>query len=147
MQSNANFLGNDLMKYDGGAETCIITCSANIHTMGNILNASADVQRILQYSNTELIGHSINHMMPAVIARLHDDFMEAFFERGISERLGRESIVFPVNKEGYIVPCTLTVRIIPNLNEGLKTVGFLNDLNRSRLHEKGGSGLSSNYKV
>lgn len=132
MQANANFLGNDLMRYEGDTETCIVTCSANLHSIGHILNVSAEIQRILQFSNLDLIGQSINHMMPNIIARLHDDFIKNFFETSKSNRVGRETMIYPMNKSGYIVPCTITVKIIPNLNDGLKMVGFLNELSQTK---------------
>jgi PAS domain S-box-containing protein len=145
MQANANFLGNDLMKYEGDTETCIVTCSANLHSLGNILNISSEIQRILQYSNVDLIGQSINQMMPNMIARLHDDFMRNFFETSKSVRVGRETVIYPVNKSGYIVPCAITVKVIPNLNDGLKMVGFLNELSQGKPNNPQEKGISSAY--
>ena len=32
-----------------------------------------------------------------------------------------------LNKRGYLIPCTLTTKIVPNLNKGIQIIGFLKD--------------------
>ena len=41
--------------------------------------------------------------------------------------MNKDRIAFPINKEGYIVPCTLYIQILPTLENGIEIVGFLND--------------------
>jgi len=33
-----------------------------------------------------------------------------------------------LNKNGYIVPSTLMVKVLPNLDEGIQMVGFLKEI-------------------
>ena len=35
--------------------------------------------------------------------------------------------VYPMNKAGYIVPCVLFIKILPNLDKGIQIVGFLKE--------------------
>ena len=35
--------------------------------------------------------------------------------------------MFAQNKEGYLIPCNIMVKIYPNLEEGIKIVGFLTE--------------------
>ena len=34
-------------------------------------------------------------------------------------------LVFTENKKGYLIPCILTTRIVPNLDNGIQAIGFL----------------------
>ena len=66
--------------------------------------------------------------MPKVYADLHDGFMRNYLETSESRVIGMERVVFPQNKNGYLVPCTLMIKVLPNLNEGIQIVGFLKDI-------------------
>jgi hypothetical protein len=68
--------------------------------------------------------------MPKAIADLHDGFMRNYFETSEAKVIGIERVVFPVNKSGYVVPCTLMIKVLPNLDEGIRMVGFLKDIEK-----------------
>ena len=36
-------------------------------------------------------------------------------------------VLFVLNKRGFIVPCTLTTKIVPNIEKGIQAIGFLRD--------------------
>jgi len=127
---NKQFIDNDRLKYGENSNTCIITCSGNFNSMGLITNVNNEINRILNFSKTDLIGQNISRIMPKVIADLHDGFMRNYFETSEAKVIGIERIVFPVNKNGYIVPCTLMIKVLPNLDEGIRLVGFLKDIEK-----------------
>ena len=66
--------------------------------------------------------------MPKVYGDKHNGFMKRYFESSIPHILNNDRIVFPINKQGYLVACTLYVKILPKLEKGIEIVGFLNDL-------------------
>ncbi len=46
--------------------------------------------------------------------------MLRYFETNVSNNIiGIERIVLPINKGGYLVPCSLMIKILPNLDEGI----------------------------
>jgi len=52
--------------------------------------------------------------MPKLIADFHNDIMKEFFNRGKSDLIGgAERVVYPINSDGYIVPCNLMVKVLP----------------------------------
>jgi len=126
--ANRQFVDDDKLKYGDNANPSIITCSGNFTTMGIILNANNDVFKLLGYSKVEMIGQNINHIMPKALGDEHDSIMKNYFETAKDKAIGVERIVFPVTKWGYIVPCSLMIKVLPSLSEGLKTVGFLTEL-------------------
>lgn len=66
--------------------------------------------------------------MPKVYADLHDKFINNYFETSQDKVIGIDRIVYPQNKQGYVVPCTLLIKILPNLDDGIQFVSFLKDL-------------------
>ena len=58
--------------------------------------------------------------MPEAYAKRHDYFMTRYFENPTKTKvLNFSRLVFPINKEGYIVPCSLYIKILPNLDFGI----------------------------
>ncbi len=139
IQVNKNISDGEYARIQENNNTCVVTCSGNPNTLGKVLSASAELKEVLQYANTELIGHNINKIMPTIISNLHDDFIKHYFENLTNELNERKNgEVFPLNKLGYITPCLNTLKIIPSLNEGLKIVGFLRskDVNASMAYDE-----------
>lgn len=57
--------------------------------------------------------------------------MKNYFETSEAKVIGQERIVFPINKHGYMVPCSLMIKVLPNLDEGIRLVGFLKEVQQS----------------
>lgn len=66
--------------------------------------------------------------MPKIIGDSHDSSMKRYFETSEPKVIGVERLVFPVNKAGFMVPCTLMIKVLPTLDEGIRVVGFLKDV-------------------
>lgn len=125
---NKQFIDNDRLKYGENSNTCIFTCSGNFNEMGVVKNVNNEITRVFGLSKAEIMENNISVIMPKVIADSHDSFMMNYFETSESKIIGAERLVFPMTKAGYLVPCTLMVKILPNLEEGIKIVGFLKDI-------------------
>ena len=63
-------------------DTTVIHISGNKEQLGKILKTSQGLSKVFGYSKTEVIGHSINILMPTLFAKKHADFMERFFRTG-----------------------------------------------------------------
>lgn len=57
--------------------------------------------------------------MPKVYSDQHDQFMRTYLETSDSKIIGLERLVLAQNKQGYLVACTLMIKILPNLDEGI----------------------------
>lgn len=75
--------------------------------------------------------------MPKIIRDLHDGFMRNYFETSEAHIIGQERNVFPINRKGYMVPCTLMIKVLPTLDDGIKMVGFLKDIEKESGFLKG----------
>lgn len=125
---NKQFIENDRLKYGENSNTCIITVSGNLNKMGNIKNINNEITRILGFSKADLIGQNINRIIPKYLAEIHDGLMRNYFETSESKIMGMERLVFPLTKKGYVVPCTLMIKVLPDLTNGVRLVGFLNEI-------------------
>ena len=134
---NKQFVDNDHLKYGENSNTCIFTVSGNLSSIGTIKNVNNEITRILGFSKPDLIGQNISRIIPKIIGDLHDGFMKNYFETSDSKVIGVERVVFPLNKEGYVVPCSLMIKVLPNLDEGIRLVGFLKDLDKEGAFAKG----------
>lgn len=65
-----------------GQDTTVIHISGNRESVGKILKTSQGLSTVFGYSKTEVIGHSINILMPTLFSKKHNDFMERFFKTG-----------------------------------------------------------------
>lgn len=81
--------------------------------------------------------------MPKVYADLHDKFMENYLQTSEGRVIGSERTVLCLNKVSFntsfqyymsisknqfLVPCSLMIKVLPNLEEGIQIVGFLKDI-------------------
>jgi hypothetical protein len=60
----------------------IVHVSGNKESLGKIMNASKSLTKVFGYNKNEVVGHSINILMPAIFAKRHSEFMERFFKTG-----------------------------------------------------------------
>ena len=51
--------------------------------------------------------------MPKVFAERHDDFMKAYFKSNDSKIIGKDRFVMGINKDGFLVPCSLMLKVLP----------------------------------
>lgn len=50
---------------------------------------------------------------------IHDKLMERYYETAVAMIVGVERIVFPQNKAGWLVPCTIMIKVMPSLEDGI----------------------------
>jgi PAS domain S-box len=125
---NENFFDVEKTRYGENANFSIITISGNFNNMGTIYNLNNEVTRILGYTKNELMGQNIKTIMPKSIADIHGDLVKRYVETGVPHVIGKERYVFPIDRHGYLVPCTLLIKGLPNLDEGIRFVGFMHDI-------------------
>jgi len=76
---------------------------------GIITRANAAVGRLFGYDPTELIGGSVNRLMPLALADRHDGFMENYLKTGSGRIIGRGRAVEGLRRNGDSFPLHLSV--------------------------------------
>jgi hypothetical protein len=64
-------------------DTCVIHVSGNKNTAGKILKTNQSLTKVFGYNKGEVLGHSVNILMPSIFAKRHSEFMEKFFKTGL----------------------------------------------------------------
>lgn len=115
-------------KYDINSSTCIFIVSGNTNDLGKVITLNNDVKKLYEFNNKELIGAEVTKIMPPVYEKLHEQFLTDFFEENVTERnhLNHERLVYAISKRGYLVPSSLMIKVMPDLEDGnIRIVGFL----------------------
>lgn len=116
--------GSD-MKFRENSNLCIITIQTAVANMGTIVNCNSELEGILQFSKTEVVGQKITKLMPKLYYELHDGFICKYIGRPDAEITSREFPMFPLNKKGFMVQAALLVKLIPELEDGFHLAGFI----------------------
>ncbi|KAL4459259.1 hypothetical protein ABPG73_001296 [Tetrahymena malaccensis] len=127
-QANKQFVDSDKIKYGENSNTCIITVSGNLNSVGTISNTNNETMRLLGFKKNEIIDQNVSRIMPKVVGDMHDKFMRRFFDTSQSNLIGHERFVFCLHKKGYLIPCTIMIKVLPNLDNGIQIVGFLKEV-------------------
>lgn len=131
-QVNKQFVDNERLKYGENSNTCLITCSGNFNNIGFVTNTNNEITRILGFTKQDIFEQNVSKIMPKAIADLHDGFMRNYLETSVPKVIGTERLVLCQDKSGYLVPCTLMIKVLPNLDEGIQIVGFLKDIEQNQ---------------
>ncbi|EAR83936.2 PAS domain S-box protein (macronuclear) [Tetrahymena thermophila SB210] len=127
-QANKQFVDSDKIKYGENSNTCIITVSGNLNSVGTISNTNNETMRLLGFKKNEIIDQNVSRIMPKVVGDMHDKFMRRFFDTSQSNLIGHERFIFCLHKKGYLIPCTIMIKVLPNLDSGIQIVGFLKEV-------------------
>ncbi len=88
-----------------GAFDGIITASEN----GVIESANPAALRLFGYQRAEMVGMSLNFLMPEPFRSRHDEFLRQHSFSGVSRIIGRERPLDAMRKDGTVFPIELAV--------------------------------------
>lgn len=94
---------------------------------GIVQSFSPAAQRMFGYSAIEMVGHSVNRLMPAQDAGAHDGYMQHYMKTGERRIIGIGRVVLGQRKNGTQFPLELQVGEVLVPGSHLFT-GFLHDL-------------------
>ena len=100
------------------------------HDIGTISNCNKYVTDLLQYSATDLQGQNVSSIMPKVYMESHDHIVMSYLEEKNAQINDKAFLVLPQNKDGYIIPCKLRLKILPNLDDGIQIIGMLKPIKK-----------------
>lgn len=111
-------------KYGANSRNALFIISGAKRSIGEVLCINNEVSELLGYEKNEVIGHNISKIMPQIIGENHSNFILNYMCSGRfpSET---EKMIFPLNKNGTILPCTYLHRVYPSMQRGLQIIGFL----------------------
>ena len=114
-----------------GAVDGIIT----INTRGIIEMVNPSAARLFGYDAQELLGKSINVLMPEPDRSLHDSYMHHYHVTGEKRIIGIGREVTGMRKDGTIFPFYLSISEVQLADRKVYT-GFIHDITRQKLTEE-----------
>ncbi len=115
IRSNKNFYDEERLKYGENSETGVIVVSADEHSIGIVQHCSSKVRTIFGYFMTEMIGQNISRIMPKAIGNTHDETLKNFIASNDFKKCGVEMFAPAIDKEEFLVPCSMMMKMLPNL--------------------------------
>jgi len=109
-------------KFAENSNSMIMFASGNLNQLTNITNVYFNYKEFLGFEKHELIDHKVTAIIPERIAVVHDQFVLRFFESSKGTFFNKNRIVPCINKEGYLLPGEVMLRIMPNIQAGIQFV-------------------------
>lgn len=109
-------------KFAENSNSMIMFASGNLNQLTNITNVYFNYKEFLGFERHELVDHKVTAIIPERIAVYHDQFVLKFFETSKGTFFNKNRIVPCINKEGYLVPGEVLLRIMPNIQSGIQFV-------------------------
>ncbi len=92
---------------------------------GTITEMNSAVEHVLGFGRADLVGSSVNKIMPQPIAQIHESLVHTFFQTMKAYSIGTPKPRFVKTKEGQYVLCRSVKRIVPRLSEDLQVAMFM----------------------
>jgi two-component system, LuxR family, sensor kinase FixL len=106
-----------------------------IDTVGTIVSVNAAVEDIFGYSAEELIGQTVNRLMPIAIRKRQDYYLQKFLRVLIPKAIGKIREVEGLRKDGSLVPLDMTIAKFP-LDGVQYFSGIVRDVSARKLLEQ-----------
>jgi len=105
--------------------------SVDKHKLGIIESVNPAAKRMFGFFNTsDLVGKSINLIVPSPIAELHDQILSDYLIRKTSRIVDQTRVAYARHRQGFIFPVNLYVRWADEANA--KMVGVLQAIDHPR---------------
>ncbi len=106
-----------------------------IDTRGMIEMVNPSAAKLFGYKEEELIGKSVNVLMPEPDRSLHDSYMHHYHETGEKRIIGIGREVTGMRKDGSLFPFYLSISEVQLTGRKVYT-GFVHDITRQKLTEE-----------
>ncbi|HKK78059.1 MAG TPA: PAS domain S-box protein, partial [Phaeodactylibacter sp.] len=137
----SSFDQNDKSGTDAASqlEAIIETASDGIITInesGVIELVNPAAARLFGYTQKELLGHSINRLMPSPHAQQHDNYIQRYMQTGEARIIGIGREVQGKKKDGTLFPIRLSISEVPSNHGKRLFTGIVHDLTQQKQTEQ-----------
>jgi len=100
--------------------------------MGLCLSINSLIETLFGFTDKQIVGQNISKLCPTYYLPLHEKYFLDFFEREDDNRqwLNSEQTVYPESSRGFLIPTSIMVKSLPEIEGFVKMVAFLTPLDR-----------------
>jgi len=107
-------------------DTSIVVINArDKETQGKIMKTNIGVTNLFKYNQAELIGQDVTILMPSIIGKDHNYFMEKYFKTRKETVVDNEKELYAIQRSGSLICVLAIVKIVPSLKETIKYIALL----------------------
>ncbi len=106
-------------------EVMLIVAKLEHTGAGTVTEMNSAVEHVLGFSRADLVGSSVNKIMPQPIAQIHESIVHTFFQTMKAYSIGTPKPRFVKTKEGQYILCRSVKRIVPRLSDDLQVAMFM----------------------
>eukprot|EP00347_Sterkiella_histriomuscorum_P001449 403371996 len=129
-QSKKNIPFNELSIFGENSGCAIIIISATSKIIGNIIHANEEVETILGFKRRDILFKNISILMPIPIGKVHDKFIERYFDTAQPTVIDVKRQQFAVSDTGYLRAVRLLVKVYPHISSRIVFIGFMQSLDK-----------------
>jgi len=107
-----------------------------VNKAGEVLNANLEAQSLLGYRIDELIGLSLEQLMPERFRRPHSSYVKNAFDQGQSLSMNERSELLALTKQGEEVPVEISLSYTSQNGE-LQSIATIRNITARKLAEQG----------
>ena len=130
---NENLLENISKNYYSllfNKETGIIIANGDHGKEGIIEKANKEVENIFKFRVEELKGMNVSSLMPKNFSKLHDSFIERYYNIGEKIIIDKSNLyTFGKDKDNTIIKINIILKLFPMLNENVYFIGIFSKEN------------------
>ena len=105
--------GNEELSMTTLSRIVILKVSTERDSIGTITEASSDLEYLVGYTRTELLGQNVNLILPPPIAEHHNDYIIRLLDTMSFRSLYINIPAFVHHKEGFYVPININIKVLP----------------------------------
>ena len=94
------------------------------------MQINTNFTKLFNYDREDLEKRNISKILPAYLAQYHDSFIKRYLETAQEHIINAPRIVFGLSSVGFIFPLMIYVKIIPNLDCGIRFIALLKKLSK-----------------
>ena len=128
-KKNENFpepISNNYYSILFNKDTGIIIANGDKGKEGIIEKTNLEIEKIFKYKSDELKGSNISILLPKNYSKLHDSFIERYYEIGEKKIIDKEKIrSIGKDKDNAIIMLNMFLKLFPMLNQNVFFIAIL----------------------
>ena len=124
-KNDGGYTKNNIKNFEENSDSSVLIVSGVLDKLGIILYANNLINSIVGYDKNQLIGSSINKIIPKPISDIHNNLILNFYRTGKRRFLDVINNLLCLHKNQTLINVDVYLCCLPNLEYGLMFIGLI----------------------